>query len=256
MVYFSKMVVALKINGKFVREQDSVVKIPFGSEYNLFLKNLNSRDALVKINIDGSDVLDGNQIIVRANSSIELEGFMQGNKVKNKFKFIEITKEIEEYRGIKGEDSLIRIEVRYEKEKPIFRPHYDIWYTGTWNVHDSSYTWEGNDDNVTYTKTSSIGGCSSRNEPAVFSCLTSNVNNSDLGFTAMGSETYQQFHNAYIGDLEENSYVHIIKLSGYHENKDKVKQVITTKTKLICSSCGLQSSSENKYCPRCGTFLS
>jgi tRNA(Ile2) C34 agmatinyltransferase TiaS len=30
---------------------------------------------------------------------------------------------------------------------------------------------------------------------------------------------------------------------------------VTTKEKLQCKTCGKESSSENKFCPKCGTFL-
>ena len=58
MVYQDKFVVSVKVNGKVLREHDKDhVYLPFGSEYSILLKNLESRKALVTINIDGKNAL-------------------------------------------------------------------------------------------------------------------------------------------------------------------------------------------------------
>ena len=119
MTYKNKFIGVVKQNGSVLRENDGYITIPFNSEYNLFLKNLDSRRSLVDITIDGVDVLGGTSIIIDGNSSTELEGFLDGNVVKNKFRFIQKTKEIMDNRGDKVDDGLIRIEFQFEKMKKI-----------------------------------------------------------------------------------------------------------------------------------------
>ena len=41
-MYLNKVAVAIKSNGKVLREQGDNVYIPFGSEYSIQVKNLNS----------------------------------------------------------------------------------------------------------------------------------------------------------------------------------------------------------------------
>ena len=88
MVYQNNFVVTIKHDGKILREIDNSVKLPFGSEYSIYMKNLDSRDAVVRIWIDGEDVVGDRRIIVRANNTAELKGHKNNNKVrKGKGKF-------------------------------------------------------------------------------------------------------------------------------------------------------------------------
>lgn len=118
MTYKDNFVVEVKCNGKILRMKDGAVYLPFGSEYSIFLKNLNSRKASVKVHVDGQDVLDYSSLILDPNSSTELQGFMSGTVARNKFKFIHKTKEIQEHRGDRADDGMIRVEFAFEKAKP------------------------------------------------------------------------------------------------------------------------------------------
>jgi hypothetical protein len=60
------------------------VTLPFGSDYSLKLKNLESRKALVSVSIDGQDVLNGKQLIVAPDSDALLDGFMDGSEVHSR----------------------------------------------------------------------------------------------------------------------------------------------------------------------------
>jgi len=110
MVHSNKLVVALKVNGKFLRdskdsENNNEVFVPFGTEYSIYLKNLHSERALVDIDVDGESAIKG--LVVDAKSYnnysinwVELERFHKGdNFIGHRFKFIEKTQEISEHRG-------------------------------------------------------------------------------------------------------------------------------------------------------------
>ena len=137
MVYQQKLVAVIKCNGKILREVDNTVLIPFLAEYEIFIKNLESRDAVIKISIDGEDVLDNQSIIIKANSSCSLEGFLKGNKVSNKFKFIQKTAKIQDHRGDRVDDGLVRIEYQFTKiNQTITTTHRHVhdnhWYHPYW----------------------------------------------------------------------------------------------------------------------------
>lgn len=145
MMYANKLAVALKVNGKVLREmksegseRDDTVRIPYGSEYSVFVKNMNSVRALVRIEIDGESVTDGMSLIVEANDDIEIERFVKNRNMDTglKLKFIERTQKIEDGpRGIKTEDGLIRVEYEFEREpakivpSPIYQPSYPLFYS-------------------------------------------------------------------------------------------------------------------------------
>lgn len=148
MMYNQKLVASLKANGKILREFKDTVYIPFGSEYSILLKNLNTVRAVVNIFIDGTDVISGG-LVVDPGREIELErSVINGNLNEgNRFKFIERTGAVEEHRGIKLEDGLIRIEFQFEAPRPVLEigkkwipGHYEYdWYAtnnanrGLWN---------------------------------------------------------------------------------------------------------------------------
>jgi hypothetical protein len=89
-MYQDKFVACLKTrDGKVLREDNGVIKLPFNSEYSIYLKNLESRKAKVKISIDGKDVLDNKELLIDGNSTATIEGFLKDNVATNKFKFIE-----------------------------------------------------------------------------------------------------------------------------------------------------------------------
>ena len=252
-MYSNKFVAVLKVDGKVLREKGDNVFIPFGSEYVISLKNLNDRRAVVKIAIDGNDVLNGTGLLLEKygsnGDSIDFEGFMDDSKsgVRNKFKFIEKTKEISDYRGDNIEDGLIRIEVSF-KEKEIhhfnFRDSFDpSRRLGNNNTYDEYF----NSSNLT--------------PPISEMCchtIQSNIDNSKIeygdGITVNGNKSDQKFVSLSVGKLEKEKTIIIFKLLGYKENK-KVMISITTQDKMICETCGKKMNTNNKFCSNCGTAL-
>lgn len=283
MTYKDHFVVEVKCRGKILRVQDDIVRLPFGSEYSLYIKNLNSRRASVNISIDGEDVLDNHSLIIDGNSSTELEGFLRGTTAKNRFKFINKTKEISDHRGDKIDDGIIRVEFAYEKDTPQFtllredihhhhhHHHHDPfhWNYSNWFVGDSNVRYGGSSSDATprgiaessFTMNNSKGG-----EPVSQAFYSSNVTFdslgveslgqplSDEGITVKGSEIHQDFRYGSIGELEQSEVI-IIRLKGMTGNDTPVQQPITVKTKLTCPTCGRTSTSAAKFCSNCGTFL-
>ena len=272
MVYSNNLVVVVKYNGEILRERDGVISLPFGSEYTILLKNLESRRANVNISIDGKDVLDGSSLIVSPNSETELKGFLKGSTVRNSFKFIQKTKEIVDHRGDFIDDGIIRIEFAFEKKVinqeinttwhywhddcwPWYHPYpYRPWYIHPCDVSDNiNWTYKVDDSNSIYCNCSN-----SNSKPDI--TFTSNfvADNSwpepDEGITVKGKEIRQDFFPTTVGDLEPSSVI-ILKLRGAKSNGSVVEKPITTVTKLECSTCGKKWKSSVKYCPNCGTCL-
>jgi hypothetical protein len=117
-MYSNKLAIAIKVGGRILREESETVRLTFGTEFSVLIKNLHSVRALVSMSIDGTDIGDGASFIVPANSSIELERFMKAGNMDQglRFKFIERTAKIEDGpRGIKADDGLVRIEYEFER---------------------------------------------------------------------------------------------------------------------------------------------
>ncbi|HUU86247.1 MAG TPA: zinc ribbon domain-containing protein [Candidatus Glassbacteria bacterium] len=273
MVFKKNFIAVVQVNGKPLREGNGNVLIPFGSEYSIYLKNLESRDAVVDVSIDGKDVLDGNSIVVKANSSTELHGYMDGSVVRKRFKFIPMTEKIEEYRGIKPEDGLVRVEFRFEKEiTPIQytmtvsspSPTWTNPYPPTCRWEDGPYTiskgetFLSSDSSIyaSYLNTSrqlkGVESISSIYVDANPRSITMPVEN---GITVPGSETNQQFTPTYIGALESESHVIVLQLVGRKEDETRVMKPVFTREKITCPTCGTRNSTRVNFCGECGTNL-
>lgn len=231
MMYNNKLVATIKVGNKVLREQGDTVYIPFGSEYSIHFRNLNSTDVAIDVEIDGEDVLDGSSLIVRAGNGGDIEGFMRGNDVSHKFKFIEKTEQISDYRGDRVSDGIIRISFRFEKPKM-----FDI----------SGYP--------TGSLTRRITSGSPTFSASNYNTLKSVSYSGEDGITTKGSESNQSFNTTTIGPLERTEHVMVFNLKGETEN-GIIKKPVLVKTKIQCDVCGTMSKSNNKFCGNCGTSL-
>ena len=273
MTYKDHFVAEIKHNGRILRITDECVRLPFGSEYSILLKNLNTRNVSVNISIDGEDVLDNHRLIIPPNQTTELEGFMKNNVVKNRFRFIEKTDQISDHRGDKVDDGFIRIEFAFEKQEPVrirqiiteehehhhhYHHHRDWYWPRPW--------WTSCGDTVTYRNANTsdlklenmaVNDYKSCDAPEnVMSSVTEDALETpvnDMGITVKGSQIHQEYRYGEIGPTDPPQAI-IIRLKG-ETKSGKVQQPVTVKTKLTCSSCGTKSKSSFKYCPICGTFL-
>ncbi|MDP3980960.1 MAG: hypothetical protein Q8Q33_06095, partial [Chlamydiota bacterium] len=111
MMYSNKLVCSVKVGRKILREKvrdnESTVFIPFGSEYSLMLKNLGGRNAVVYREIDGRKV-SPTGFYIRAGQTADIERFVESLVEGRRFKFIEKTEEISNFRGDKVDDGIIR----------------------------------------------------------------------------------------------------------------------------------------------------
>ena len=250
-MFKNNFIVVVKDSGRILRELNGSVRLPFGSEYSILLKNKDSRKAVVDVSIDGKSVTD-NRIIVDGFSDVELFGFLEGTNVHNKFKFIQKTDEIIEHRGDNADDGIVTVEYWFEERVETVRKQIDTtWY--------QPYTWPyyNTDDTAPYNIRGgdlfSVNNCT-----AIYSAssvMSKNVSQ-DEGITVKGSEVNQDFNYGYTNKLEAQSSVINIILKGYRDSGiKKIKVSLTTSQKVQCPTCGRTAKSSVKYCPNCGTYL-
>jgi hypothetical protein len=276
-MYSNKMVCCLKANGKVLREFKDIVKIPFGSEYSLHFKNLHNKRAQVSVEIDGKDVLSGKSLVVNANSEATLSRYVNDISQGNTFKFIERTAGIEQHRGIKLDDGIIRITFKYEVDKVYIAPqnhitnwpntpsHWQLQQLNTQGAIAHPQTLnrlysKGIQGGTTLSATSmdwmdgeaerGFAQCSAANYSASVAMSVS----SDVGITVPGSISSQRFQEVSNFATEDEEHVMILRLSGMI-GEQQIVQPITVKTKTKCVTCGHQNKSNSKFCTECGTSL-
>lgn len=253
-MFNQKLVASIKANGKILREFKDTVYIPFSSEYSILLKNLDTRRVLLNIYIDGDNITP-NGFVLYGGQEVDLERSLKNNNLTegNKFKFIERTNRVEQHRGIKLEDGLIRIEYQFEHIYPI------TTITSTWGTGDYM---PGELRGVTYSATTgtvptAIQCMAVTNNISVNSSITATSHTvNDIGITVPGSHSNQKFNTASYFSTEVTKHSIVLKLLGETPDNKPVEKPVTVKSKPKCVTCGKQNKATAKFCTECGTALS
>lgn len=275
-MYSNKLAVAVKSNGKVLREFKDTVFLPFGAEYSLLIKNLNTVRAIVHINIDGKEVVDGG-LVVNANSEIELERMVTTNLNEgNRFKFIERNDAVEQHRGVKLEDGIVRIEYQFEDltryRHPVLTytaqpsPYWtnDILVgssvTQSMSPTSSSVLRHASSNNMSWTASGATAK-SFEGHPGVACSDGAQLNNfveqgyNDAGITVPGSVSNQKFSKVSDFKVLPEQHVMIFKLLGETPDNEPIRKPVTVKAKPKCVTCGKQNKASAKFCSTCGTAL-
>ena len=269
------MVCCLKANGKVLREHKDTVYVPFGTEYSILLKNLNSVRAMVNISIDGKDIADGMaDFVVNANTEIDLTRFLSNGNVNqgNKFKFIERTAGIEQHRGVGVEDGIIRIEFQFERQpQQLTWPSQDYWrdklyyrdpnYNSVWNqpigtsanASSSVLRSVSTPSNDTYGLAAAACNTSYTSKGPDANLRSQAVN--DAGITVPGSVSDQKFQSVSGFALDGVKHVMVLRLFGETPEGKKIVEPVTVKVKPKCVTCGRVNKAGAKFCTDCGTSL-
>lgn len=269
MMYKKNFVAAIKVGGKVLRESSDRVELPFGSEYSVLLKNLDTVRMQARISIDGQEAVKW--VVIDPGREIEIERYLHSTgslDTGNRFKFIERTDKIEAHRGVKADDGLLRVEFKREKvyEAPKIVEHHDYYhyhyypywrplthynFCGTLNHTSGSIG-----SNTRVLRGSGITGQSVHTQTAGLNmmaaqCMSEQKN--DAGITVAGSLSDQRFHM--VSDFQcENSEAIVIHLVG-RKSGAVVRVAKTVKRKLECETCGRNNKSSAKFCTECGTSL-
>ena len=288
-MYANKMAVAIKTNGRVLRENKDAVYIKFGSEYAICIKNLNTVRCIVNVFLDGDNMVPGG-LVLGVGQTIDLErSIKNGNLTEgNKFKFIERTTAIEEGpRGIKLEDGIVRVEYQFEKTVPQSISIQQKWIPGHYEYEKTTHhnyfknintIWGGlTGAEASTTPTYNVGGtlrsvdCSvngtmmqAQASLAIDNyCADNNISSqsgftmdwNDAGITVPGSRSDQKFQTTTVGELETEIHSIVLKLLGEGPNNKPVLDPVTVTSKTKCTTCGIQSKLNAKFCAHCGTLL-
>jgi hypothetical protein len=268
MMYNNKLAVAVKSAGKVLREFKDTVYVPFGTEYSILIKNLNTVRASVTVSIDGQNATEGVSLIINANSELDLMRFIKnGNLTEgNRFKFIERTANIEKHRGVGVEDGLIRVEFEFERA---LQSSPDWWYHKiggpVYGAVDHTYRPDTMYNAVAQTPpTKGLIQSSGDTTPQYMNTVTASALSAqtfdsyvpnDAGITVPGSLSSQSFStvNSFYGTGVKE--VIVLKMLGEDPSGQPVVQPVTVKAKPVCTTCGKHNKATAKFCSECGTSL-
>ncbi len=260
-MYENKYVVAIKSDGKILREFGESVILPLGKEYSILLKNLTNVRSAATVHIDGVEATAGNLLVIEPNGTIELGRYMTANDSGSgaAFKFIERTTQIENSgRGVRLDDGLIRVEF-WRELAPARMPDIDqqlmdqfnkqtqrritingpVWATPQYPAWPYNITCQ----TANLSQTNIVGhqsGCMSANDL--------------VGITVPGQHIHQPFATTSFVKSTEQSTVLILKLKAQY-NDQPVKEPITVKYRPTCQTCSKINTVSSKFCAECGTSL-
>lgn len=273
MTHSQRLVCVIKSQGKVLRESENGVALPFGAEYSVLVKNLDSKRIQIAVSIDGQDA--AGRLIVNANSELELERYIKNGNLQsgNKFKFIERSPAVEQHRGVGAEDGLVRVEAWTEipqVQYTITTSTYPAWYPPRRRRFDD-YNHTGGTLRSSSIRGMSVGGGtttsnflgnlqSEQNIGETQVSYSATVDNAttytlnDAGITAPGSESNQRFVTVPDFLCETQSTVVVLRLRGVVGNQ-VVQRPVTVDRKPVCVTCGRHNKGSSKFCSQCGTAL-
>lgn len=295
-MYSNKFAACIMVDDEVVREIRKEgadhIYLPFGTDYQIRLKNLDYRRAVVSISIDGEDALDGSRLVVEGNSTTDLKGFLdpKTNNARNAFRFIEKTERVSEHRGDRVDDGLVRIEVQFEEDLPKIEqiikyvpqqplqpwhpwdswfpqcPHQPtIWY-GSGFCHTTGQF--SHSSNANFTPGDAINNIQCNvNEHTVdaedvedvdlsnIPETTNTIGTGNAGITVTGPIINQAFVTTHIRRLTAEKVVLVFKLVGKSKYNKPVVKPLLVKSKIECPTCGEKCKSGTKFCVECGTCL-
>lgn len=235
-MYANKFAVAVKHRGKVLQEFGEIVYLPFGSEYGLLLKNLNTVRATVKVSIDGTDATEGVSLVVQPNSSIELERFIKNGNLNagNRFKFIDRNQHVINHRGIHPEDGLLRVTFAFEVPP---QPSWNGWPAGS-----------------AVDQLARGGSLTAQNPSPGWNSASVSASAKGAGITAPGGISHQQFQN--VGQfVTGQQHVIVLQLAGQSAQAGNIQNVVYTRSKIDCSVCGYKARPTSNFCSQCGASL-
>jgi len=266
-----------------LQEQRGVVTLPFDSEYYISLQNKHrGKRAVVNVKIDGKDAAD---IVLNADSKLDLERFLTGENLLNgsRFKFVSLKDDDVQDPGDSNNGN-IDVSVRFEKSIKDIKvwPYQPIWIvpkTTPWTWYYPPYEYHyfhqqpyigdplpGQQPIITCSHTLDNQSCGTVTNAASSNVtLTCNnissepsVKSDQLGATVKGSESNQAFSFTTIEDLEDEVITFNFRLIAPLELAVPPNQFTQAKNlklevdDVFCVNCGKILKKAYKFCSNCG----
>ena len=262
-MYNSNLSCSVFHSGQNLREFNGKVHLPYSSDYSLKFQNHNNVRCVFWVEIDGQRVTD-DEIVLNPFEVFTLEGFLENRQVKNKFRFIEKTSEISNFRGDRQEDGIIKVSFQFEEFSKVYaKPVNPVWYPPSLPKYNEHWITFGNlkksyhggpcgqsvsgppHMNLSYNDDTPIG-CSTTMD---FSSSSDIIEEAD-GITVKGKETNQNFQEVTVNNLNPRVFNITLKLTGR-----EIQKPTYVKVKKTCPTCGRVNKSMNKFCYNCGTAI-
>lgn len=263
MAYGSDFVLAVMHKGSPVREINGKVHVPFGSEYNVRLKNKHSYlRAKARVWIDGRQVSNLGDFILQPGQTLDLERFLDASLSQgNRFKFVPLS-DGRVNDPTDSENGIVKIEFYREYDFKIdwpktTTPKIAPWRSGGTGDPQWTFTsnpnWSGTPfDSLTFNSQSLGSGKITSSMSVNFLASVPTAAN---GATVEGDISNQQFVQGadFTTDLFPTTLT--LQIRGIENRIPREPVVVPKQEKKVrfCSNCGKRRSRRSdKFCGRCG----
>lgn len=263
----NNVTLAIMVDGKSLYEDKSNVFIPFGTEYQIFVKNNNDFDIYVKVNVS---LFNDDIFLVRAKSKRTIKGFSEDD-VFYSFRFIEKIKEIVDNKANRFSGSDISINV-YRKDNPLetlttrriadepFGTKIFTHGLGT-SIHDIAFNQKNkpsiantteidpNKVSISYDNTSSdlqLNGSTNSISPEIAASLS--------GIQTYGKPVDESIDLINIGNRMSIASFNFLFI-GVDSSGHKITKPLYSKDIINCKVCNSKSKPSENYCSKCGSFI-
>lgn len=226
-------VIAIRSNGKVLREQHGCVYLPFYSEYAIRVKNTRYGRVGVNVIVDGTSITD-DLVIVDSLATLDLERtLVDGNMDTGPALMFAPLSDSNVQDPTESENGTVRVEFFQEKTSSLTRS-FDIPSTP---FYKGGYS-RGTGSNAMY------GASFSSSNSAGASIMASTAAN---GATVEGKQVSQSFKYARFDCYSTPVVTLRLRLVG----KEKPTYVSDTRVKY-CTNCGTSLKKSMKFCYSCG----
>lgn len=273
-MHSNKVTAAILVDGKSLFEDKANVYIPFGKEYQVFIKNDNDFDIKVVIGVGlnfGEDAF-----YIKKKSKKTISGFSYQGKFYS-YKFIEKNEAIKKNRISNSMDCCISITVHKAQ------PDINVLFNESTKIQKNSpFITNGQHGNIKPREidTSKIEGCISENElkklqdklkgrdfleydnigsdsnlRATFNSVASNTLSVDFneGMTTFGKPISEDSipKPSSMGYL----FVFCVSLKGVDEEGNKIIKPLLAKDNIKCTICDKKCKPSDSFCSSCGSYI-
>jgi hypothetical protein len=246
-MYKDGFVVSIMRGGRPLRESGRTVRVPFGSEYKIRLKNKNDTNCRAVVTIDGTPVSQMGDFVISPGGTLDLERFVTESLDKGKkFKFVSV-KDSKVQDPTNSENGIIRVEFYRAQNGPLF-------IRQDWTWHYPPYVPPrtlDDDDGGGTVKEGRSRTYYSDNTAGVYACnVSQSLSNDtpvDKGATIEGGDSHQSFQ--IVTDFQTESTPVIIEL----ELKSPIRRHCGSEPNYnYCGGCGSRRRHRDNFCPGCG----
>lgn len=253
-MHTNKISVAILVDGKSLYEsKNNEVFLPFGTTYEVFIKNQNSFDIYVNFNIDNKHLYGKKYHKIEANSSKTIKTF-SFNDTNYSFKFIEKNEQMQKLSKTSSFDGNLVVNVfklrdllkELEESNPF--KHLTKPLTRPTVLFNKTLL---NEDSEQYISTGSSLRSSFSSE---LSSKEKVSLNSPVGNTTFGEPLKESVFTPSEHSLKQETFF-TFKLCGVSDKKEPIVEPLFAKNNLRCLVCDSKIKTEQKYCSCCGSYI-